>query len=147
MLIQNDPFRELDNLFSQARRATTPRATMPMDAYRRGDTVWVHIDLPGVAPDSLEINIERSVLTVTAERSWNSVEGDKPYLSERYQGSMGRQVHLGEGLDSSEIEADLHDGVLTLRIPVAEKAKPRKIQVNSGAKDEAPAIDVESATA
>lgn len=146
MLIQNDPFREVDSLFGAARRAVAPRATMPMDAYRRGDTVWVHIDLPGVAPDSLDINIERSVLTVTAERTWNPEDGDKHYLSERYQGTMGRQVHLGEGLDPSGIEADLHDGVLTLRIPVAEKAKPRKIEVNSGTSSEqAAAIDVESA--
>ncbi len=145
MLIQNDPFRDFDSLFGTARRATAPRATMPMDAYRRGDNVWVHIDLPGVSADTLDINVERSVLTVTAERTWDSEEGDKHYLSERYQGTLGRQVHLGEGLDPEGIEADLQEGVLTLRIPVAEKAKPRKIQVTTGQAEEAPsAIDVES---
>jgi HSP20 family protein len=145
MLIQNDPFRDFENLFGASRHTTTPRASMPMDAYRRGDNVWVHIDMPGVSSETLDINVERSVLTVTAERTWNSEESDKPYLSERYQGTLGRQVHLGEGLDAEGIEADLHDGVLTLRIPVAEKAKPRKIQVNTGTAEEAAAIDVESA--
>ncbi len=131
MLIQNDPFRDLDNLFGLARRQS-PQATMPMDAYRRGEDVWVHIDLPGVSAESLDINVERNVLTVSADRSWSPQDGDKHYLSERYQGKLGRQVHLGEGLDSDAIEADLHDGVLTLRIPVSEKAKPRKIEVKSG---------------
>ncbi len=145
MLIQNDPFRDFENLFGASRRTATPRASMPMDAYRRGDNVWVHIDMPGVSSETLDINVERSVLTVTAERTWNSEESDKPYLSERYQGTLGRQVHLGEGLDAEGIEADLHDGVLTLRIPVAEKAKPRKIEVNTGTAEEAAAIDVESA--
>lgn len=144
MLIQNDPFRELDNLFGSRGRSASARTPMPMDAFRRGDSVWVYIDMPGVSADSLDINVERSVLTVTAERSWQPEDGDKHYLSERYQGSMGRQVHLGEGLDPEGIEADLEDGVLTLRIPVAEKAKPRKIEVGTGRTRAAKAIDVET---
>ena len=100
---------------------------MPMDAYKRGNDVWVHLDLPGVAADSLDIDIERNVLTVSAQRSWQREDGDQMYLAERHRGTFRRQVHLGDGLDAERIEADYHDGVLTLRIPVAEVAQPRKI--------------------
>lgn len=142
MFVQNDPFRQLDSLFDQfgTRRAT--QFSMPMDAYRREGDVWVHIDLPGVPADSIEINVERSVLTVSASRSWSRNEGDKPYLTERPTGSFARQVHLGEGLDAEAIEADYHDGVLTLRIPVAEKAKPKKITINATPRHDA--LDVGS---
>lgn len=112
-----------------------------MGAYRRDTDVWVHIDMPGVAVESVDIDVERDVLTVTGERSWQSEESDQVYLNERGQGSYRRQVHLGEGLDADAIEADLHDRVLTLRIPVAERAQPRKIE----AKRQQPAIDVTSA--
>jgi HSP20 family protein len=131
MLLQNDPFRDFDYLFSRLDRSGTGHLTMPMDAYRRGEDVWVHIDLPGVAADSLDIDVERSVLTVTAERNWQREEGDQIYLAERPRGSYQRQVHLGEGLDPEHIEASFNDGVLTLRIPVAEQAKPRKIAINA----------------
>jgi HSP20 family molecular chaperone IbpA len=105
--------------------------------------VWVQIDLPGVAADSVDITVERSVLTVSAERSWQREEGDQVYLAERHRGSFRRQVHLGEGLDADNIEADFTDGVLTLRIPVAEQARARKISVATGRT----AIDVESSVA
>jgi HSP20 family protein len=132
MLLQNDPFRDFDSLFSRlGTRGASPMA-MPLDAYRRGENVWVHIDLPGVAADSVDINVERGVLTITAERNWQREDGDQSYLSERPRGSFRRQVHLGESLDTDRIEADLHDGVLTLRIPVAEVAKPRKITIGPG---------------
>ena len=141
MLLQNDPFREIDYLFSRlgTRAAGNGNMTMPMDAYRRGEDVWVHIDLPGVAADSLDIDVERSVLTVKAERDWQREDGDQMYLAERPRGQYQRQVHLGEGLDPEHIEANFSDGVLTLRIPVAEKAKPRKISIstNQGSKQEA----------
>ena len=128
MLVQ-DPFRDFDSLFTRAAgRGSTP---MPMDAYRRGSDVWVHVDLPGVSLDSIDVNVERSVLTVTAERNWQLEEDDRVYLSERSRGTFRRQVHLGEGLDPAGIEAAFPDGVLTLRIPVAEQAKPRKIEINS----------------
>lgn len=137
MLLQNDPFREFDDLFSRLfSRVGTPMA-MPLDAYRRGDDVWVHIDMPGIAADSVDINVERGVLTVTAERDWQRQEGDQAYLTERPRGKFRRQVHLGESLDTDNIEADLHDGVLTLRIPVAEAAKPRKIQIGTGSANKA----------
>ena len=140
MLIQNDPFRDFDSFFT---RLSGRNAGLPMDAYRRDSDVWVHIDMPGVSTDSLDVSVERNVLTVTAERDWQREEGDHVYLSERSRGSFRRQVHLGDGLDAEAIEADLHDGVLTLRIPIAEKAQPRKITIGT---DRA-AIDVESASA
>ncbi len=141
MLIQNDPLRDFDSWFN--RLSGRNANTIPMDAYRRDGDVWVHIDLPGVAADSLDISVERNVLTVSAERDWQRQDGDQVYLAERSRGTYRRQVHLGEGLDSEAIEADFHDGVLTLRVPISEKAQPRKIVVNT---DQA-AIDVESATA
>lgn len=142
MLMQNDPFRDFDYFFRGLGRGDAPENRMAMDAYRRGEDVWVHIDLPGVASDAVDISVERSVLTVTAERSYPRDEGDQVYLNERRQGTFRRQVHLGENLDVESIEADYADGVLTLRIPVAEKAKPRKIEV--GVK--APAIEAEATT-
>ncbi len=135
MLVQNSPFRELDNLFNQAFSGDARRAAgrpMPMDAYRRDDNVWVHLDLPGVTADSVDISVERNVLTVSAERSYQRQEGDRLYFDERPEGAFRRQVSLGEGLDADGIEADYTDGVLTLRIPVVPQAQPRKINVSSG---------------
>ena len=137
MLVQNSPFRELDSLFNQA-FGTSPRAAwatgrpMPMDAYRRGDNVWVHLDRPGVSADSVDISVERNVLTVNAERSYQREEGDRVYFDERPEGTFRRQVTLGEGLDADGVEADYTDGVLTLRIPVVPQAQPRKISVGKG---------------
>jgi HSP20 family protein len=105
---------------------------MPMDAYRRGDNVWVHLDLPGVAADTIDISVERNLLTVTAERSYQREEGDRVYFGERPEGTFRRQVTLGEGLDADGVEADYTDGVLTLRIPVVPQAQPRKISVGTG---------------
>ena len=141
MLLQNDPFRDIDAWFDRVtgRPGSGPWA-MPLDAYKRGNDLWVHIDLPGVAADSVDIDVERNVLTVTAQRSWQREDGDQMYLAERHRGTFRRQVHLGDGLDSARIEADYHDGVLTLRIPVAETAQPRKIAINTGA----PALDTSS---
>jgi HSP20 family protein len=128
--MQTDPFRDLDTLFSRfATRQTNSGGVAPMDAFRRGSDVWVHIDLPGVKAENLEITVERTVLTVAAERNWQRQEGDQPYFGERYRGNFRRQIQLGDGLDLEHLEADLHDGVLTVRIPVAEQAKPRKVQV------------------
>ena len=143
MLFQNDPFRELDSFFGSTGRRSTGATFAGLDAYRRGNDVWVHLDLPGVATDSLDIGVERNVLTVTAERGWQREDGDRVYIAERRQGRVHRQVHLGDGLDADNIEADYHDGVLTLRIPVAEQAQPKKITINAGPK----AIDVEGVEA
>lgn len=142
MLLQNDPF--FNAMFNRlAGPAPSTPFVAPMDAYRRGSDVWVHLDIPGVAADSLDISVERNVLTVTGERWADRREGDHYYMNDRAQGRFRRQVHLGDGLDAEHIEADYTDGVLTLRIPVAETAKPRKISVKAGS----PAIDTEAVPA
>ena len=129
-MMQTDPFRDLDTLFSRfSNRERNSSGVMPMDAFRRGSDVWVHIDLPGVKAENLDITVERNTLTIAAERDWQRQDGDQPYFGERYRGSFRRQIQLGEGLDLQHLEADLHDGVLTVRVPVAEQAKPRKIQI------------------
>lgn len=140
-MIQTDPFRSFDTLLGRltglpGTANVLNASTMPlaMDAYRRGSDVWVHIDVPGVGPESIDINVERGVLTVTAERNQTRSEDDRFYLNERASGSFRRQVRLGDGLDADHIEADVHDGVLTLRIPVAQQAQPKKITVGSGSR-------------
>ena len=120
---------------------------MPIDAFRRGSDVWVHIDLPGVKAESLEMTVERNVLTIAAERRWQRQEGDQSYFGERYQGSFRRQIELGDGLDLEHLEADLHDGVLTVRIPVSEKAKPRRIEVSHKGPDAPESIEATSVDA
>jgi len=127
-LIRFDPFREFDRMFDQAvNQARQP--SFPMDAYRHGDTIVVHFDLPGVDPSSIDIEYERQTLTVTAERSWRPTEGDQLLATERIHGKFQRQILLGEGLDTERLKANYEQGVLTVTIPVAEKAKPRKIDV------------------
>jgi HSP20 family protein len=143
VLFQNDPFRDVDAILDRmaARPRSGPAGTIAMDAYRRGSDVWVHLDLPGASVDSIDINLERNVLTVSAERNWDREEGDQYYVAERRRGTFTRQVHLGDSLDGEHIEAAYRDGVLTLRIPIAEQAQPRKIAV----KADQDAIDVTSA--
>ena len=149
-MLQTDPFRDLDNLFSRlAGRAgqSTATAVWPMDAFRRGSDVWVHIDLPGVKAEDLDITVERNVLTISAERNWQRQESDQSYFGERYRGAFRRQIQLGDGLDLENLEADLHDGVLTVRIPVAEQAKPRKVEIGQTGRTAPEAIETTSADA
>jgi HSP20 family protein len=127
-----DPFRDFDRLTEQvmgggARSGGT--RGFPMDAYRRGDRFFVHLDLPGVDPQSIELTSEQSVLTIRAERRFEPQEGDEIIVNERPQGTFTRQLFLSESLDSDNIGATYDQGVLTLEIPVAEQAKPRRIQV------------------
>lgn len=129
MFVQSDPFRELDALVGRLATRANGSFAGPMDVYRRGNDVWVHLDLPGVAADSLDISVERGMLRIAGERRWVRQEGDRLYVSERQQGAFRRQLQLGDGLDLDAIEADYHDGVLTLRIPVAQQAQPRRIRV------------------
>lgn len=129
MLLRFDPFREMDRALTQARQLQ--RSSFPMDAYRHGDTFVVQLDLPGVDPASIDIEYERNMLTVSAERSWTPVEGDDIIANERVHGTFHRQLLLGDGLDATNMHASYEHGVLTLTIPVAEKAKPRKITVNT----------------
>jgi HSP20 family protein len=132
MLMRYDPFREIDRytegLFGNATRAPW----MPMDAVRKDDHVEIHFDLPGVDPDSIDLTVERNVLTVKAEREWWPEEGAEVLARERTTGTFSRQVLLGEALDADHVEANYDRGVLSLRIPVAEKAKPRKVEINTG---------------
>ncbi|MDP9452498.1 MAG: Hsp20/alpha crystallin family protein [Actinomycetota bacterium] len=130
MLMRFDPFRELDRLVQNVPGARP--APMPMDAYREGDRFVVHFDLPGVDPASIDLTVEKNVLTVSAERTWQRQEGQEVVVAERPQGRSSRQLFLGEGLDPEGIDARYDNGVLTVTVPVAEQAKPRKVEVTSG---------------
>jgi HSP20 family protein len=131
MLMRTDPFRELDRLTQQVLGTAARPAAMPMDAYRKGDTFYVHFDLPGVNTDSIDLTVEQNVLTVRAERTATESNGVQMLVSERPSGTFTRQVFLGETLDAENIGADYAAGILTLTIPVHEAAKPRSIQVTS----------------
>ncbi|MBB1502266.1 Hsp20/alpha crystallin family protein [Propioniciclava sp. MC1683] len=123
-----DPFREMDRLLGDVTR-TPASVAMPMDLYRTGDDFVAHIDLPGVDPDSIDIDMDGATVTIRAERK-TPVDGDAQWLvRERAAGTFARQLTLGRGLATDRISADYSDGVLTLTIPVAETAKPRKIAV------------------
>ncbi|HEX7305023.1 Hsp20/alpha crystallin family protein [Lentzea sp.] len=138
MLMRTDPFRELDRLTQQVfgGSGTWSRPTaMPMDAYRDGDRFVVCFDLPGVSPDAIELDVERNVLTVKAERRPVGTDVEMQ-VSERPLGVFSRQLFLGDTLDTEHIDAQYDAGVLTLRIPIAERAKPRKIAITSA--DETP---------
>jgi HSP20 family protein len=131
MLRTIDPFRDFDRI-SQSLLGTTSRpAVMPLDAWREGDRFVLEFDLPGVTQESIDLDVERNVLTVRAERVARN--GDWEMLaSERPRGAFSRQLVLGDNLDLERIEASYEGGVLRLIVPVAEKAKPRKIEINSG---------------
>ena len=131
LLRTTDPFRDLDRLASQVLGTTNRPAVMPMDAWRQGDVFHIEFDLPGVSPGSIDLDVERNVLTVRAERLARN--GDWEMLaSERPRGVFSRQLVLGDNLDLDRIEAHYDSGVLELSIPVAERAKPRKIDVSTG---------------
>ncbi|KNB49725.1 Hsp20/alpha crystallin family protein [Streptomyces caatingaensis] len=134
MLMRTDPFRDFDRLAQQLFGTTARPAAMPMDAYRSGDEFVVHFDLPGVDPESIDLDVERNVLGVHAERRSPVPEGAEPIASERPSGTFSRQLFLGESLDTQRIEASYDAGVLTVRIPVAEESKPRKIEISGGSK-------------
>jgi HSP20 family protein len=132
MYVRFDPFRDLDRLASEMLGAARTPALMPMDCLRSGDTVIVRFDLPGIDADSLEVSTENNTLSVQARRQRQDPE-DAVYLtSERPSGEFARQLVLGDGLALSDIRAAYQDGVLTLTIPVAEQAKPRRIEVARG---------------
>ena len=143
MLMRTDPFRELDRLTQQAfgTHGTTARpSAMPLDAWREGDTFTVEFDLPGVNPDSIDLDVERNVVTVKAERPPRASDAEL-IAAERARGIFSRQLVLGESLDTDRIAASYDAGVLTLKIPVAEKAKPRKIIVNHTTSNDRQTID------
>jgi HSP20 family protein len=132
MLMRFDPFRDLDRLTHTAFDRQTP-GMLAMDAYRHGQDFIVNFDLPGARKDSIELSVEKNVLTVSAERTWTRSDGDAVVASERPQGSFTRQLFLGESLDAEHIRANWENGVLTVVIPVAEKAKPRRVQIETTA--------------
>ncbi|WNV87831.1 Hsp20/alpha crystallin family protein [Umezawaea sp. Da 62-37] len=139
MLMRTDPFRELDRVaqqvFTGAGTWSRPTA-MPMDAYRQGDEYVVAFDLPGVTADAIELDVERNVLTVKAERRPSGAdEGVEMQVSERPLGVFSRQLFLGDTLDTENIRAGYEAGVLTLRIPVLEKPEPRRIAVTAAERE------------
>jgi HSP20 family protein len=143
MLMRTDPFRELDRftqqVFGNAGTLARP-SSMPMDAWQEGETFLVEFDLPGVDPGSIDLDVERNVLTVKAERP--SLSNDHELIAaERPRGVFSRQLILGDTLDTERIQAAYDGGVLKLRIPVAERAKPRKIQVEQPQQDTRQLID------
>ena len=132
MLMRTDPFREFDRL-TQAMLGSTARPNvMPMDAYRDNSSFVVHLDLPGVDADSIDLTVEQNVLTVHAERKPPVGDSAERVVAERSYGVFSRQLFLGETLDTEHLTANYDAGVLTLTIPVAEQAKPRKVQVSGG---------------
>lgn len=130
MLMRTDPFRDLDRLTQQVLGTRARPAAMPIDAYRHGEVFVVDFDLPGVDTDSIELTVEKNVLTVHAQRSRRVADDVEMLVGERPQGTFSRQLFLGDGLDTDHIDAVYADGVLTLRVPVAEKAKPRRVPIN-----------------
>jgi len=131
MLMRTDPFRELDRLTQVFGNRAVP-AAVPMDAYRHGDEFVVQFDLPGVEASSIDLTVEKNVLTITAERRWQPSEEVQIVASERPQGRFTRQLFLGETLDADGVQASYENGVLTVTIPVAEQAKPRKVEITGG---------------
>lgn len=132
MLMRTDPFRELDRFASQVFGTPARPAAVPIDAFRAGETFVVEFDLPGVSADSIDLTVERNVLTVHAKRERQSAEAAELVVSERPFGTFSRQLFLGETLDADRMAARYTDGVLRLEIPVAEQAKPRKVAVQAG---------------
>lgn len=142
MLLRYDPFREMDRQFDRMLRGGTPG--IPLDASRRDEDFIVEMDLPGVAADSIDITVERNVLTVSAERHSTRREDWEPLVSERRHGAFRRELYLGQGLDTSQVSADYTDGVLTLTIPVAETSKPRKVSVTAGQSSDRDTVEVDA---
>ena len=132
MLMRTDPFRELDRMAQQVFGTVARPAAMPIDAYRKGDDFVVLFDLPGVDPTSIDLTVERNVLTVRAERTRAADDEVELLIGERPQGTFSRQLFLGETLDSDRLTADYRDGVLRLHVPVREQAKPRRVDINVG---------------
>ena len=131
-LMRFDPFRELDRLAEQTLSAGARAVhSMPMEALRRGDELLVHLDIPGVARDDIDLTVERNVVSVRVRRVPARQEGDEVIIDERPYGEFSRQLFLGDNLDVERMTADTSDGVLTLTIPVSEKSKPRKVELGS----------------
>ena len=140
-LTSYDPFtQEFDRLarrvFGTTNGAVSRRSVMPMDVIRRKDEVELRFDLPGIDPESLEVTVDRGVLTVSAKRAEEYAEGENPYRRERVMGTFTRRISLSDALDSEKIDAAYAGGVLTVRLPLLEKAQPRKVEIHTDGQKE-----------
>jgi HSP20 family protein len=140
LLTTFDPFtRDFDRMINRAFGPAWPSfrpgtaAGMPMDATRTADGLVLRFDLPGIDPASIEVTVDRGVLTVSAKRDEELAEGEKPYVRERVTGTFSRRIRLGDAIDSAAVEAGYEHGVLTVRVPLAEAAKPRKVEIQAEA--------------
>jgi HSP20 family protein len=137
LLTSIDPFvQEFDRLAQRVfgtadGGALGTKSVMPMDGIRRKDDVVLRFDLPGVDPDSIEVTVDRGVLTVSARRAEEYAEGESPFIRERVMGSFSRRIYLAETLDSEKIDAAYANGVLAVRLPLLEKARPRKVEIHT----------------
>jgi HSP20 family protein len=134
LLTAFDPFvAEFDRVAQRAfgRTIDRSRAALPMDGIRRQDDFLLRFDLPGIKLEDLDVSVDRGVLTVSATRTEEKAEGDKPFVRERVTGSLRRRIYLGDSVDADNVEAAYADGVLTVRVPVAEKAKARKVEIGT----------------
>jgi HSP20 family protein len=132
-LMRFDPFRDWERMSEQVLSGRTAPRAMPMEAFRRGDEFFVVLDLPGIDPNDVDVTVERNVVTVRAVRRPIRDESAEPIIDERPQGEFSRQLFLGDNLDTSRLSADFERGVLTIRIPVAESSKPRRVEIGSQA--------------
>lgn len=132
MLMRTDPFRDFDRLTEAVLGTRARPAVMPMTAYREDGAFVVHLDLPGASADSIDLTVEQNVLTIHAERKPPVGDQAERVVDERSYGVFSRQLFLGDTLDADQLTADYDVGVLTLRIPIAEKAKPRKVEITAG---------------
>lgn len=138
MLMRFDPWREFERMTSQMLGDTRVRSlSMPMDAYRHEDHLVIHFDLPGVDPESVDLTVEKNVLTVSARRTIDRGDVEEIVVSERPQGLFSRQIFLGDGLDHDRVEASYEHGVLSIRVPVLETAKPRRVPITVGEEQQA----------
>lgn len=145
MLTRFEPFSDLDRFGSDLLGALSRRAvSMPLDAYRRGDQWFVTIDLPGIDASTIDLTVDRNVLRIEASRSWQPAEGDYVLAAERPRGTFTRQLMLSEDIDTGSITADYRDGVLSVVLPVAETAKPRKVSVGTGSAGSATPVEAQS---
>ena len=138
LLTSFDPFvQDFDKMVQRTlgwAENTAPRSVLPMDVVRHDEDVVLHIDLPGADPASIEVTADRGVLTVAARRSQEYGDSDRPVLRERVLGAFSRKIRLAETVDTEKIEATYDNGVLSILLPLQEKARPRKIEIKrSGA--------------
>lgn len=145
MLTRFEPFSDFDRFSSELLGAISRRAvSMPIDAYRRSDRWIVKVDLPGVDPNSIDLTVDRNVLRIEASRDWRPEEGDVVLAAERPRGTFSRQLMLSEDIDTGAIKADYHDGVLSVTLPVAESAKPKKVAIATDSAETPTAVEAQS---